>query len=427
MRTPFNKGSFMQQARLLGLGVASAVHGREYYEHLWEEFRGVLHSLGVETLGVITSREDVERVSPRLREADALFIAVLTGGSSGIVRSIAGVVGKKPLVLLAHGYHNSFASALSAKSRLEVEGHRVYLVEAERPSEMVEEAAVAVRAVRAIVELSKAKVVELNAREVRGEALQAASIFGFRVETIPPEELDKLLDSVDTQEVARYVRQHFDLGGVDEALLEGPMKLAAAAMRVVRERGASAVTIDCFPFIVSKKFTPCLMMAYLLDEGIVAACEADYRALVLLYLAKMLTGKPGWIANPSHYNPSDNTLILAHCTAATSLGSYASLLPHFETGRPYAVHVRLEPGVYTMTALSPDMKTLAFGLVEVLESGMFTGGRCRSQALVKFVEEEDPAPFPEKAVSNHHILIRGDVRRELSIAARLLGLRPKHY
>ncbi len=417
----------MQQAKLLGVGVASAVHGREYYEHLWEEFCGVLHSLGVETLGVITSPEEVEKHAPRLRGADALFIAVLTGGSSRVVRSIATVASGKPLILLAHGYHNSFASALSAKSRLEAEGHRVYLIEAERPSEIVDEAAVAVRAVRAIVELSKAKVVELNAREVRGEALQAASIFGFRVETVPPEELDRLLESVDTREVASYVKQHFDLGGAEEEKLDGPMRLAAVAMKMVRERGASAVTIDCFPFIVAKGYTPCLMMAYLLDEGVVAACEADYRALVLLYLAKMLTGKPGWIANPSHYNPSDNTLLLAHCTAATSLGSYAALLPHFETGRPYAVHVRLEPGVYTMTALSPDMKTLAFGLVEVIESGMFTGGRCRTQAVVKFVEEEDPAPFPEKAVSNHHILIRGDVRRELSIAAKLLGLTPKHY
>ena len=417
----------MLQARLLGIGVASSVHGREYYEHIWEEFRGVLHSLGVETLGVLASKEDVERHSPKLREADALFIAVLTGGSSGIVRSIASIVGRKPIILLAHGYHNSFASALSAKSRLEVEGYKVHLVEAETPSQIVDEAAVAVRAVRAIVELSKAKVVELNASEVRGEALQAASIFGFRVETVPPEQLDKLLESVDTKEVERYVRQHFDLGGVDEEKLRGPLRLAAAAMRVAREHSASAVTIDCFPFIIAKGYTPCLMMAYLLDEGIIAACEADYRALVLLYLAKMLTGKPGWIANPSHYNPSDNTLLLAHCTAATSLGSYASLLPHFETGRPYAVHVRLEPGVYTITALSPDMKTLAFGLVEVLESGMFTGGRCRSQALAKFVEEEHPEPFPEKAVSNHHVLIRGDVRRELSVAAKLLGLKPLHY
>jgi len=414
-------------AHLVGVGVASRVHGREYYEHLWEEFRGVLQSLGIEPLGVATGPEDVERLASRLAEADGVFIAVLTGGSSGVARRVAAAARGKPVVLLAHGYHNSLASALSAKSRLEAEGYPVYLVEALRPSDVIDEAAVAARAVRAVAELRRAKVLELYAERPAGEGLEAAKRLGFRLESVAPAELEKMLAEADVESVKRYLSQHFDMGGVDEQLVDGPARLAAAARRVALERGASAVTIDCFPFIVSKGYTPCLMMSYLLDEGIVAVCEADYRALILMMLAKSLTGKPGWIANPSHYDPSDNTLILSHCTAASSLGEYATLIPHFETGRPYAVHVRLEPGIYTMAALSPRMDRLAYALVEVVESGMFTGGRCRTQVKVKFVEEENPDPFNVKAVSNHHVLMKGDVRRELRIAAKMLGIEPEPY
>ncbi len=418
----------MTEAKLLGLGVASPVHGREYYERLWEEYRGLFQSLSIEPIGVVSDEEGVEKIGESLRDADALFIAVLTGGASRYARMLAERAGKdKPIVLLAHGYHNSFASALSAKSRLESDGYKVLLVEALRPSEAVEEAATIARAVRAAVEVRKLRVVHLDAEKLGGEAVEAAKRFGFRVENVSPSELDAMMERVDVREVKRYLSLHMDLGGVDERLAEGPARLAAAAKLAALERGANLVVIDCFPFILRKGFTPCIMMAYLLDEGLIAACEADYRAAILMTMAKVLTGKPGWIANPTHYDPQENTLILSHCTAATSLGSYATLLPHFETGNPYAVHVRIEPGVYTLAALSPDYQRLSYALVEVVESGMFSGGRCRTQVVAKFVDEENPEPFPAKAVSNHHVLIKGDVRTELGIAARLLGIRVEPY
>ncbi|WP_048192086.1 hypothetical protein [Pyrolobus fumarii] len=415
------------RAKLYGFGVASKVHGREYYEKIWEEFRSLYQSLNIEPFQVITDENDVKMQAGGLQEADAVFIAVLTGGSSKLIKMMAEAMGgKKPIVLLAHGFHNSMASALSAKSRLESEGYPVYLIEALRPSDAVEEAAAVVRAVRAVVELRNLKVLQIDAERVYDEGVEASRRFGFRVENVTSEELDKTMENVDVREVYEYLRSHFDLGGVDARLLEKPVRLAAAAKKLASERGASAVTIDCFPFIMRKGATPCLMMSYLLDEGVISICEADYRALVLMTIAKMLTGKPGWIANPSHYDPRTRTLVLAHCTAASSLGSYSTLIPHFETGNPYAVVTKIEPGTYTLTAISPDFRKLAFALAEVVESGMLSAGRCRTQVVAK-LEERSPEPFTAKAISNHHVLIVGDVRRELRIVAKLLGMEVIEY
>ncbi len=413
--------------KLYAFGVASAVHGREYYERLWNEYRSLFDSLGLKSFTVLTTEASITEQSQRLREADAVFIAVLTGGTSKLVRKIASLMNEKtPLILLAHGYHNSLASALSAKSRLETEGRRVYVIESLTPAEAVNELTIVVRAVKALSKLRSMRIVQLYADHVYDEGAEASRIFGFNISNVTPAEVEEEMRKVNLREIREYLSQHFDLGGVDEQLLENPARLALAAAKIAKSRNIDGVVLDCFPFIHSKGFTPCLMMSYLLDEGLIAACEADYRALVLMTLSKQLTGKPGWIANPSHYEPEKRKLVLAHCTAATILGNYATLIPHFETGRPYAVLVSIEPGTYTMAALSPDYKKMGLALVDVIESGMFSGGRCRTQVIAK-IEEKDPRPFTTKAVSNHHVLIPGDVRRELKVLAELTGIEVVEY
>ena len=50
------------------------------------------------------------------------------------------------------------------------------------------------------------------------------------------------------------------------------------------------------------------------DEGILAGCEGDLQSIFTLLAAKALTGKVGFMANPSMINTRTNELILAHCT-----------------------------------------------------------------------------------------------------------------
>ncbi len=417
----------MTSEKLYAFGVASALHGREYYERLWEEYRSVFDALGIKSFTVFTNEASITEQASRIREADALFIAVLTGGSSRLVKKVASLIDERtPIVLLAHGFHNSLASALGAKSRLEEEKHRVYIIESRTPSEAIDELAVVTRAIRGLVKLKSMRVVQLFTDQVYDEGVEASRIFGFNIESVTPQQLDYEMQRVNINEIRKYLESHFDLGGVDESLLEKPARLALAAERIAKARNADVVVIDCFPFIRAKGFTPCLMMSYLLDQGLVGVCEADYRSLILMVLAKQLTGRPGWIANPSHYEHDTHKLILAHCTGATILGEYATLLPHFETGKPYAVLTKIKPGTYTLAGISPGFRRMGVALAEVIESGMLTGGRCRTQVVAK-LEEKDPRPFPQKAVSNHHVLIPGDVRRELTILATLAGMEVVQY
>ncbi|WP_243681025.1 hypothetical protein [Vulcanisaeta souniana] len=99
-----------------------------------------------------------------------------------------------------------------------------------------------------------------------------------------------------------------------------------------------ALAINCFPYLVKHRVTPCLALARLNEEGgLIAACEADLRALFSMIIARELTGYSGWIANTNRIEGSRVTM--AHCTIALNMVSNARAVTHFESGFSYGLLV----------------------------------------------------------------------------------------
>jgi len=416
----------IKDVNIVAIPLASKVHGEEYYRNVLSIFERILKALGVKFVDIVDSEEAVEGIDKR--GIDAAFLIFLTGGTSKLGRLVAREFRDKPLVLIGHAFHNSSASMASTYSRLVSEGGYNLIPFVYRGGDSIIDLTRIYKAVRAAVALRKMRVVQLDADKLDGEGALFSEKIGASIVLVSRSELRKRLEEAKTKadrELKRLV-ERYDLGGVDKDKLLDPFTLYIVAEKVVEEFNAHAVTIDCFPFILEFKFTPCIALSMLLDEGIPAACEADYRALTLLALAQLLTGKPGWIGNFTDYDPVTRQLTFSHCTVATSVTEYSTLLPHFETGTPYAIEGRLRKQVYTIAAISPDYSVMAVAKAELLESGMLTGGRCRTQAILK-IEETDPRPLTEKLVSNHHVLMVGDVRYELSVAAKVFGMKFIEY
>jgi len=416
----------VRDVNIVAIPLASRVHCEEYYRNVLSIFERVLRALGIKFVDVIDSEEAVESVAKH--DIDAAFLIFLTGGTSRLGRLVARRFRDKPLVLIGHAFHNSSASMASTYSRLISEGGYTLIPFVYRGGDSIIDLTRIYKAVRAAVALRKMRVVQLDADKLDDEGSMFSEKIGASIVLVSRNELKKRLEEVKTKagrELKRLI-ERYDLGGVDKDKLSNPFALYIAAEKIVEEFNAHALTLNCFPFILEFKFTPCIALSMLLDEGIPAACEADYRALTLLVLAQLLTGKPGWIGNFTDYDPITHQLIISHCTVATSITEYSTLIPHFETGTPYAVEGRLRKQVYTIAAISPDYSTMAVAKAELLESGMLTGGRCRTQAILK-IEETDPRPLTEKLVSNHHVLMVGDVRYELSVVAKVLGMRFVEY
>ena len=416
----------VRDVNIVAIPLASKVHGEEYYRSVLSMFERILRALGVKFVDVVDSEEAIKDIAKR--DIDAVFLVFLTGGTSRLGRLVARKFRDKPLVLIGHAFHNSSASMASTYSRLVGEGGYNLVPFVYRGGDSIIDLTRIYKAVRAAVALRKMRVVQLDADKLDDEGSTFSEKIGASIVLVSRNELEKRLEEVRTRASRELKRlaERYDLGGVDRDELLGPFALYIVAERIVEEFDAHALTINCFPFILKFKFTPCIALSMLLDEGIPAACEADYRALTLLALAQLLTGKPGWIGNFTDYDPVTHQLTISHCTIATSIAEHSTLMPHFETGTPYAVEGRLRKQVYTIAAISSDYSTMAVAKAELLESGMLTGGRCRTQAILK-VEESDPRPLTEKLVSNHHVLMVGDVRYELSVVAKVLGMKFVEY
>jgi hypothetical protein len=93
-----------------------------------------------------------------------------------------------------------------------------------------------------------------------------------------------------------------------------------AARQLMEAEGADAITSDCLVF-EGHIGIPCLAYSKLMDEGVVAGCEADVGSAITMLLLHNLVGTPGFMADPL-VDTSKNLFVNAHCTSPTRLGGF---------------------------------------------------------------------------------------------------------
>lgn len=185
-----------------------------------------------------------------------------------------------------------------------------------------------------------------------------------------------------------------------------------------------ALAINCFPYLVKHRVTPCLALARLNEEGgLIAACEADLRALFSMIIARELTGYSGWIANTNRIEGSRVTM--AHCTIALNMVSNARAVTHFESGFSYGLTGKLLFNEVTGVSVSSDFRRMGIFNAKVIESGLLSDRMCRTQAVLDL--GINSSVILRLAPYNHHVIIPGNVTRELETIASVLGMEVVKY
>ncbi|MBS6564968.1 MAG: hypothetical protein KH317_06175 [Clostridiales bacterium] len=109
---------------------------------------------------------------------------------------------------------------------------------------------------------------------------------------------------------------------MEEIIQSARLHLAIKAM--MSDTHANAVTIDCLSlsyggeYAGGKHMYPCLSHYEMLNNGIVAVCEADLCATVTSLVIQYLTGRPGFVSDPVIDTSSDQ-IIYAHCVACSKV------------------------------------------------------------------------------------------------------------
>ncbi|MCX8136865.1 fucose isomerase [Pyrobaculum aerophilum] len=352
-------------------------------------------------------RSSVASAVGELREVEECgpgfpLIIHATGGTTAAAVELVERCGARGAVLVGFGEHNSFASALHTRAELEARGLPAVAFHCPSYRNCREELTKARRVANTASSLVGAKAVLIGVETAQARTLRER--FGWSIKVVPLEEFEKLVDS------SQGDREASALFG-DERVA----KIAAALSQYAA--GADVVAIQCFPFLMKRRYTPCLSIAVLNSRGATVACEGDLASGFLMLMARGLAGSSGWIANVVKYTGAEG--VFAHCTISLDMAKSWRVTTHFESGFPYGLAAELKERVYTVVSISPRLDRAALGRVEVIKSGNYLQDACRTQASVKF---NRPVRLEAEAPANHHVFIPGDVVEEAGAVFKLLSI-----
>ncbi len=190
--------------------------------------------------------------------------------------------------------------------------------------------------------------------------------------------------------------------------------------RLMEAEKCHGVTIDCLGW----KNPVCVAYSRLLDEGCVAACESDLQAAMAQLIVGLVTGRPGFIQDPSP-NTVNNTLIGAHCTSPTKLKGFDNpwrapfLLRDYHTRTGASPQVLWPVGDDATVLDFDDWTTLTFSAGKVVSNiAQPPSGCCRTAVEVSIDGNVDTL----NTKGFHQLFVWGNIARPLTAFAKLAGV-----
>jgi hypothetical protein len=202
------------------------------------------------------------------------------------------------------------------------------------------------------------------------------------------------------------------------------------ARAIMAGEKCQAISLDCARLVGERRIPcgTCLAWSKLLDEGRVAACEADENAAMTMLLISRLFDRPGFMQDPVA-NTVSNTLIGSHCTCATRLDGFDKpaaafvLRSHAESDTGVALQVSWRPGQEVTIAKFQGPGRMLIGTGKVVRNldSTRTGG-CRTS--VEF--DLDDVPNSRDVKGHHQVIVYGKLDRPLSAFCQLAGIKAEH-
>lgn len=137
------------------------------------------------------------------------------------------------------------------------------------------------------------------------------------------EEYNRTPDSKEILAMAdSYIRQARRITGATRQDVINGLKSYYVAGKILEREAADAITMDCLGALGKIKVSlPCIAWSRMNDDGIPAACEADYGAVATHIVVQFLFDRPGFQQDPVA-DTANNAIIGAHCSCPTRLNGF---------------------------------------------------------------------------------------------------------
>ena len=218
------------------------------------------------------------------------------------------------------------------------------------------------------------------------------------------------------------------LDGMDQEALEKSLRIKLALDALRRRRGLDAFAVRCWP----EAFTEyggavCGPAAFLGEERVPCACEADVYGAASQLLLNALTGQPSFLADLVDMDEDDDTGVVWHCGQAPISMCDPEAAPeaavHSNRKLPLLFQFPLRPGRVTLTRLSRARgrsKLVLIGGDMLGRPPAFTG----TSGVLRFDSgaERTLRGIIDSGLEHHVAVAYGEHRPALAAAAAELGL-----
>jgi hypothetical protein len=228
-----------------------------------------------------------------------------------------------------------------------------------------------------------------------------------------------------------YIRHARRITGATRQDVINGVKSYYVAGKILEREGGDAITMDCLGALGNIKVSlPCIAWSRMNDDGIPAACEADYGAVASHIVVQFLFDRPGFQQDPVA-DTANNAIIGAHCSCPTRLNGFGQPpelfdIRHHHGNRDAVPQTLWRKGqrVTSIDVLPGDEKQnlktkmlISAGTVIDNVSVPPSGG-CVVSVRVKFDGGQKVLSFP----GFHQVFFYGDYKQHLAEFCQLFNL-----
>lgn len=379
---------------------------------------------------LVSSAAEISQIKDKLKDVDGILVIHLTMGTGGILQEIA--TAGKPVAVFAAPYSGHEWTAFGSLQDQPAGAKMEFFLTSD-----YSQLATAIRPFRAIHHLREAKVLNVTTRSFADYAKQMKAKFGTEMKQIGLDTVVQAYNAI-SEEDAKAETERWIKGA--EAIIEPSRqdiykscRLALAFENMMTEEDATVLTVDCYGTMWDKTIKlpgyPCLGFCRLNDMGLGGICESDLRCAMTHIILQGLTGKPGFVSDPT-VDESTDSIILAHCMGARKMDG-----PNGPTS-PYkirTVHER-EEGVTPQSQMRKGEKVTQAILIGTDLMQYFTGEIIGVPVAVEYdrgcrtkinVKPDGDVTTLWKNWSNglHRQTVYGNVAKELGQFCRYMNIK----
>lgn len=277
---------------------------------------------------------------------------------------------------------------------------------------------------------------KLKASKILAVGYPGVSILGLPqvgVDKVGYEVVDRYMQGADRDQAAEVAagwrRRAAVIEGVSDATLADSARMYLGMKKLMAERGANAITINCLTGFYSGilKAYPCLGFFELCNEGQVGACECDVRSAASMLAVNAISGgRPGYISDPA-IDTSARRIIYAHCVASNKpfgpdgAENPFEVLTHSEDRKGASVR-SLMPAGFMTTTVEFGAEARAVLIHRAKATGHDPNDRaCRTKLVAEPVGDIEKLFTAWDRWGWHRVTVYGDLRERVGALADAIG------